>query len=182
MTVLTLLSVGKSFIGVIDPDQEVAVTNWEDDAGTSCASADCAADIADDSDSTFIQNHEILMAFCGGSEEVRNCRFGFDNPDPSPTGEETVIVNLRARYQTPGGNGDTASVVVRIYEGASLEHTFSSQALTTSLVDYVFAFPEAVKNNIGDWDDIQIDLEITVCEIDGADMRCQFAKMEIEFD
>lgn len=172
------------FVGVIDPDEEVTMGNWEDDGGNACSGGgiDCAADVADDSDSTYVQNEEILMAFCGGSEEVRNIRFGFENPTDDPSGSETIIVNTRARYSTSGTNNPAASMVVRLYELTTLRGTASSDALTTSFQTFSWNLSQSIIDSVTNWDDIRVDVEVTVCEDDGADIRAQIAFIEIQFN
>ena len=177
-----LAGVAPEFIGELDPDEEVVMGNWEDDAGSACSGAtDCAVPVADDSDTTFVQTELInTMGGCA-SPEVRNIRFGFDDPAVPPTGAETVNVRVTARYTTAGMNGDTGSMVVKIYELTTLRHTFGSVSLTTSFVTHVEGVPQSVKDAIGDWDDIRVDVEHTLCEEDGADMRGQVSKIDIQF-
>lgn len=180
------MRLASNFTGTLDPDSEVAVGVWRDDTDTLCSGAAvCEDDVADASDSTFVQTEIInTMAGCA-SAEIRDIRFGMDNPSPLPRGGETVVLTVRARYTTAGSNGDVGEMRVRLYEGGNevkLWPTSGWTSLTTSWADYAETLSTQTKRDmLGKWNDARVDVEIRLCEEDGADMRGQIAKIDIDF-
>lgn len=166
-----------AFIGTLKPNVDIAKVNWEDELG---GTTNIFNSIDDDSASTFIITDEILMAFCGGSEEQRTCRFHMSNPSPLPSGAEDVTVRVRARYKSSASN-PSIDMTIKLFQGGTLKATSSLSALTGSHVWYIDFLTQAQKDSVSDWTDVRVDVDMSICENAGDPIFGEIEEMEITF-
>ncbi len=167
----------KGFIGTIKPDADIAKANWEQETGDT---TDIFESIDDDVSSTFIRTDEITMAFCGGSEEDRTCRFDMEAPATAPSGAEQINVRVRARYNSSGSN-PAIVMTVRLYEVSTLRATKATDNLTGSIILYPWILSQAQKDAVGNWNNVRIDVAMSICEDDGDPIRGEIEEEDIVF-
>ena len=153
----------KGFIGVLAPDADIVTTNWDNESASGSLYDHCD----DGSDSTYVVNDELLMAFCGGSESTWNFRLAFENPATNPSGAESIIVYVRARIDgAASGPSVTATMQLDMWNNTSfVQAQIGTHSLTTSWQDFAWVLSQTQKDAMfGNWSGLRLDVELTMCE------------------
>lgn len=183
---LTLIYTG-AFTGILRPNVDVTNSGGVEDTTGGDGDGDLYDEVDEaspDGDSTFV--YATVAAPSGGSVQ-ESFRVGVEDPDPTPTGDETITLRVVARVEEdadPSFVSDSINLQLReggasIFKQATLDMNGDTAYTTYELVSQ-----PADHSGVTNWDGLQARVGVRVSEQnDIADVTHHFriTQVEVEF-